>query len=471
MKAYDLAVVGAGPGGYVAALRAARLGAKVCLVERDRLGGTCLHRGCIPTKALHATARHLAALQSCGKHGIRVDGIDFDVRGAMERKDAVVTGLEKGVAGLIRQAGIDVFRGEAFPEGPGLLRVRRAGLAATIRARAIILATGSKAVRPGFLVAAGKNVLTSDEILVMQDLPSSLLVLGGGYIGCELAGILTRFGVKVTLVEQRPRLLENQDADGARSVTEGLQSAGVEVLTDTTLKQVENHDGVRALLADGRSLQADKLLAAVGRVPNSEGVNPSAAGIVCDGAAIRVDEHMQTSVPGIYAIGDVTGSVMLAHVAMHHAEVAVAHILGIEGPPRGVDSEVPAVVFTQPEMAGVGATEAACRARGLDVRVGSFAYRASGKALCDGAGEGFVKLVAEAESGRLLGGTVVGEDAATLIAEVAAAIGAGLTARQLGHVVHAHPTLSEIIQEAARDLDDAAIHKTYKKDPGIRTGS
>jgi len=466
MNAYDLVVAGAGPGGYVAALRAARLGARVCLVERERLGGTCLHRGCIPTKALHATAKHLSALSAAAVHGISINGLDFDPIRAMARKDAVVKRLEQGIANLVKQAGIDLFYGDAVLDGAGRLRVHRSGMSALIRARAIVLATGSRPVRPKLLKPVDKNVLTSDEILVMQNLPSSMLVLGGGYIGCELAGILARFGVKVTLVEQRPQLLENQDADGVRLVTQGLQRLGVEILTGTTLQQVENNFGVHATFADGRSLQFDKVLASVGRIPNTEGLKLAEAGVALADGAVQVDENMQTSLPGVYAIGDLTGSVMLAHVAMHHAECAVAHILGTSGPIRGIDQQVPSVVFTQPELAQVGVSEAVCLSRGLAVKVGRFSFQGSGKALCDGAGEGLVKLVADAQNGQLLGAMIVGENASTLIAEVAAAIGAGMKAHQLAAIVHAHPTLSEIVQEAARDLDHQAIHKPFKKDAG-----
>jgi dihydrolipoamide dehydrogenase len=466
MKTYDLAVVGAGPGGYVAALRAARHGARVCLVERDRLGGTCLHRGCIPTKALHATAQRLAMLKDCPQHGIRVGEVAFDPNQAMARKDAVVQRLEQGIAGLVRQGGVDLLHGDAMLEAPGRLRVRRPGWSALVRADAVVLATGSRAVRPGFLDAGGKNVLTSDEILVMQDLPSSLLVVGGGYIGCELAGILACFGVEVTLVEQRDHLLESQDRDAVRTVAEGLRRLGVEIITGARIRQVEDRAGIRAFLDDGRRLQADQLLAALGRSPNSAGLGLAEAGVSLDGAAVQVDEHMQTSVPGVYAIGDLTGSTMLAHVAMHHAEVAVARILGMQGPDLGADAQVPSVVFTQPELARVGVTEADCRARGQSVAIGRFAYRANGKALCDGAGDGLVKLVADASNGRLIGAVIVGAGASTIVAEVAAAIKAGMTARQLGTVVHAHPTLSEMVQEAARDLDREAIHKPYKKDAG-----
>lgn len=466
MNAYDLVVVGAGPGGYVAALRAAHLGARVCLVEREKLGGTCLHRGCIPTKALHATARQLSAWSVASEHGIKISGLDFDPSRALARKDAVIKRLEQGIASLVKQAGIDLFYGDAALDGPGRLRVQRPGIAGRIRARAIVLATGSRPVRPKLLEPAAKNVLTSDEILVMQNLPSSMLVLGGGYIGCELAGILARFGVKVTLVEQRPQLLDNQDADGVRLVTQGLQRLGVEILTGTTLQKVENNAGVHTTFADGRSLQFDKVLASVGRVPNTECLNLTEAGVALEGGAVQVDDNMQTSLPGVYAIGDVTGSVMLAHVAMHHAERAVAHILGTPGPMRGIDRQVPSVVFTQPELAQVGDSEAACRSRGQAVKVGRFSFQASGKALCDGAGEGLVKLVADAQNGQLLGAMIVGEDASTLIAEVAAAIGAGMTGKQLAAIVHAHPTLSEIVQEAARDLDNEAIHKPFKKEAG-----
>lgn len=422
-------------------------------------GGTCLHRGCIPTKALHATARQLAAISESAQHGIRISGIDFDPVQAIARKDAVVKRLEQGVAALIKQSGIDLFRGNAVLEGPGELRVERPGLSGRVRAGAILLATGSRAVKPAFLDAAGKNVLTSDEFLVMHNLPSSMLVLGGGYIGCEFAGILARFGVKVVLVEKQSQLLEYQDADGVRLVTEGLRRLGVEVLTGTTLQQVESHRGVRAICADGRKLQVDQVLAAVGRIPNSESLQLARAGVAMVGAAVKVDEYMRTSVPGVYAIGDLIGSVMLAHVAMHHAEVAVAHILGTEGPERGRDGEVPSVVFTQPELAQVGSTETECQARGQSIRVGKFSYQANGKAQCDGAGEGMVKLIADTRSGCLLGATIVGKDASSLVAEVSTAIGAGMNARTLGDLVHAHPTLSEMVQEAARDLDNACVHK------------
>lgn len=462
MKEFDIAIIGGGPGGYVAAIRAAQAGACVCLVERDRVGGTCLNRGCIPTKALYSTAHLLHAVRAAGMHGIEVGEPRFDFGVAAARKDDVVAKLVGGVEQLLKGNGVEVFRGEASLEGPGQIRIRRPELTGHIRAKKIILATGSLPASPQSLPVDGKNVLTSNEILAIKELPASLLVIGGGYIGCEFASIFAAFGSRVSVVEQLPQLLARSDRQAVREVEKALKEQGVAIHTDTSVEALSvDDDSVTARLSGGRSVQAEKVLVAVGRRPNSEGFGFAENGIRLEKGAVVVDAGMRTSVDGVYAIGDVTGGIQLAHVASYQAEIAVANALG--GNEQADYRVVPATIFTLPEIGEVGLTEAACKEKGLAVSVGRFAYQASSKALCAGETSGSVKIVAAAEDGRILGASIVGAEASTLVAEVAAAMQQKMTAAQLGRLIHAHPTLPEMIKEAAEDTLGKAVHKVGRR--------
>jgi len=461
-KEYDLAVIGGGPGGYVAALRAAQQGASVCLFEADRLGGTCLNRGCIPTKALYGTARLRLQLQQAAAHGFGIGEVSFDYAQAVARKDTIVAQLVGGIGQLLKNAGVDVFNGTASFETINRIRFQCQGVVGRVSARNVIVATGSRSARPKALGGDGKNILTSTEILAIKDFPASLLVIGGGYIGCEFASIFSALGCRVTVVEQLPRILAGSDRQIVREVEKAFAERSVEVLTGVAVESltVQEAGGVEARFAD-RSESFDKVLVAVGRVPNAAALNLDAVGIETVNGAIPVDAKMRTNVPTVFAIGDVTGGVQLAHVASAQAEVAVENALGGDRDYRG--EVVPSAVFTLPEIAQVGLSEEACKEQGVAVSIGRFAYAASGKALCDGEPQGQVKIVAGKEDGRLLGASIVGAEASTMIAELALALQQGLTAAEVAHVIHAHPTLPEIVMEAAEDVDGRAVHKAGRR--------
>lgn len=462
MKVYDVAIIGAGPGGYVAAIRAAQAGASVCLLEQERVGGTCLNHGCIPTKALYATARHLRSLSRVAEHGIDCDGVRFDFGRAMARKDEVVAKLVGGVEQLLKGNGVELFQGRATIVEPGRIRLAFAGGVGHLQARKIIVATGARAAVPKVLQSDGKNLLTSREILAMKELPASVAVVGGGYIGCELAGILATFGCRVTIVEQLPTLLARTDRQAVREVEKGFRDLAVTVRTGTAIEASETTgDGVVLRLAGGESLAVEAVLVAAGRVPNSGGLGLEDLGMRVEQGAIVVDAGMRTSQPDIFAIGDVTGGIQLAHVASYQARLAVANALG--GDLQADYRVVPSCIFTLPEIAQVGLTEEECKAQGLAVDVGRFAYQASSKALCDGETQGSIKLIAAREDKRLLGAAIVGAEASSLIAEVATAMTTGMTAAGLAGIIHAHPTLPELIMEAAEDVDGHAVHKVGRR--------
>jgi dihydrolipoamide dehydrogenase len=462
MIEFDIAVIGGGPGGYVAAIRAAQQGACVCLVEQDRVGGTCLNRGCIPTKALYGTALLLKRMQNASEHGIRVENLGFDFGQAARRKDEVVEKLVEGVEQLLKANGVDVFRGQASLEGAGRVKIRRQDVVGHIRARNIILASGSLPARPQTLPIDGKNVLTSNEILAIKELPKSLLVIGGGYIGCEFASIFSAFGTEVTIVEQLPALLARTDRQSVREVEKTLKEQGVTIHAATSVEGLDVAEGrVTARLSGDREISVEKVLVAVGRVPNTEGLGLEEAGIRIEKGAVVVDEGMRTSVEKVFAIGDVTNIIQLAHVASYQAGIAVTNALG--GKARADYRVVPSTIFTLPEIGQVGLTEEDCKKKGLDVEVGRYAYQASSKALCDGEPRGSVKVVAEKGGGRILGASIVGEEASALIAEVAVAMQQQMSATRLGEVIHAHPTLPEMIMEAAEDVDGTAVHKPGRR--------
>jgi dihydrolipoamide dehydrogenase len=461
MTEFDIAVIGAGPGGYVAAIRAAQQGASVCLVERDKLGGACLNRGCIPTKALSSTARLLCRIKNAAAHGIQINDLRFDYGKAVSRKDDVVQKLVGGVEQLLKSNGVEIFRAHGSLEGSGRICIRQEEVVKHIRSKNIILATGSVPARPKSLPTDGRNVLTSDEILVIKELPESLLVIGGGYIGCEFASIFSSLGTKVTIIEQLPNLLVGMDRQAVREVEKVFIKQGVAIYTDTTLEDLEVSDGsVIARLSGGKAVRAEKALVAVGRIPSCEGLELEKAGVRVEKGAIAVDDCLRTSAKGVFAIGDVIGGIQLAHIASYQAGIAVTNALG--GKARVNYRVVPSVIYTFPEIAQVGLTEEECKEQRLEIKIGRFSYLASGKALCDGENQGMVKIIADRNEA-ILGASIVGEEASCLVAEVAAAMYKEYTVGELGQIIHSHPTLPEMIKEASEDAVGMAVHKMARK--------
>lgn len=456
---YQIAIIGGGPGGYVAAIRAAQLGAKVVVVEQDALGGTCLNRGCIPTKALLAGAALIKGIQGAAAFGIDVTDYGVNYARLAARKDAVVKQLNQGIAFLFKKNKVDLIKGRGYLKGPGRVAVTTAeGAVEDIEAENIILATGSE---PALLTSLGYNgssVVTSNEALAWMEVPGELLIIGGGVIGCEFASLFATLGSKVTIVEMMPTILPMIDVEISRRFSMLLKKAGVEIKTKAQITEVREEDGrVRATLADGQTIEADKVLISIGRRFNTRDLGLEEAGIeLGPKGEVIVDEYMRTNVPGIYAVGDITNKVQLAHVASAQGLAAVATIMG--RPTKVNYDAVPSCIYTLPEIAGVGLTKEAAEERGFKVKVGKFPFQASGKALCSGETEGMVKIIAEAESDRILGVFIMGPHATELIAEGALAVNKGITAGELAATIHAHPTLSEAVMEAAEAVHGMSIH-------------
>lgn len=466
MREFDVIVIGAGPGGYVAAIRGAQLNAKVALIEKDKVGGTCLNRGCIPTKALYYSANALKSAKKASEFGVNIKDISFDLSKAVERKDSVVKKLVSGVEQLLKGNGVEVIRGEALIESAGRVVVKTQSSAETIAGRAIIIATGSEpAMIPAFNID-GNNILTSTEALDLRDVPKSLLIIGGGVMGCEFAAMFSAFGSKVTVVELLPSILSNEDSIVSRVVLKRFKEAGVEVLTSVTVDVIEPQEGaVRTRLKDGREFITEKALVTIGRSFNSAKIGLEAAGVNVEKGRIAVNERMETGLRGVYAVGDVTGKLLLAHVASAQGIVAVTNALDRAGSGSAeMDySTIPSGIFTDPEIASVGLREKDAKEKGILVKVGRFPYAASGKAMGMGETDGFVQLIADEATDRALGCTIVGAHATDLLGEAALAVASGAKAKEIAHIVHAHPTLPELVMEAAEDVHGMAIHKLGRK--------
>lgn len=451
---WDLVIIGAGPAGYVGAVRAAQMGARVVVVDEGQVGGTCLNRGCIPTKALAATAEVLNTVRRASDFGIEVGEVRIDFPKALARQRQVVERLRRGILFLFKKHGVTQISGTARFLDPHRVAVTEASGAETILlADRVLIATGSRPTVPAAFDYDGDRVITSDEALSLPELPQSLLILGGGVIGCEFASFFATLGTKVTVLELMPSILPLLDREVAGAVHSSLKKRGVTLLTGVKAVAVAKRpEGVELTLDNGTVLQAERLLVSVGRRANTDGLCLEAAGVsVTNRGEIPVDDRLHTNVPHIAAAGDVTaGRFKLAHVASHEALVAVESLLGRDS--RIDYRAVPAAVFTSPEAAGVGLTEEEARAQaeqsGEELQVGKFSFVASGKALAGGDYEGFVKVVAGA-GGRLYGVHIVGPHASDLIPEAVLALQAGLGLDALTHAIHAHPTLAETVWEAA----------------------
>jgi dihydrolipoamide dehydrogenase len=452
-------VVGSGPGGYVAAIRASQLGQKVTIVERDNLGGVCLNVGCIPSKALISVGHRYAQAKNSEQMGISAE-VNLDFSKAQEFKDGVVTRLTGGVSGLMKGNKIDVVQGEAYFVDENTVRIISGESAQTYKFKNAIVATGSRPVEiPSFKFT--ERVLSSTGALNLKELPKKLVVIGGGYIGTELGSAYANLGSEVTIIEGADDILAGFEKQMTQMVKKGFKKKGVEIVTKASAKGVvETDSGVTVTYEVGgeeKTIEADYVLVTVGRRPNTDEMGLESTGInISERGLIEVDKQCRTNVPSIFAIGDVVPGLQLAHKASYEAKVAAEAISGLKSE---VDYlAIPAVCFTDPELATVGLNEQQAKDEGYEVSSGKFPYAANGRAIALDATEGFVKLVARKEDGLLLGAQIAGESASDMISELALAIEAGMTMEDIAMTIHAHPTLAEITMEAAEVLLGKPIH-------------
>jgi dihydrolipoamide dehydrogenase len=463
MDSYDVAVIGAGPGGYVCAFRAAQLGLKVALIDkRSTLGGTCLNVGCIPSKALLYSSEQLVfARDHAADHGIKVGPVSADIATLLKRKDAVVARLVGGVAVLAKARKVTVLSGEASFTSPTMLAIKGAGGTTSITAKNFVIATGSAAVELPFMKFDGKTVVSSDEAIAFEKVPEALVVVGGGAIGLELGSVWSRLGSKVTVVEFLPKIVAAYDDDVVRTFSRMLVKQGIKIETGAKVTGLRTEGGRAVLTAEreGKPLEfpAEKILVSVGRRPYTEGLGLEKAGVSLDDKRrVKVDAQLRTGVPGIWAIGDVVAGPMLAHKAEEDGSAVAEWIAGKAG---HIDwNLVPSIVYTDPEVASVGMGEDAAKAARVAVNIGRFNFAANGRAIANDSTDGFVKIVADAKTDRILGAQILGRGAGELIAEVVTHMEYGGSAEDLGRTIHAHPTMGEAVKEAGLAVSKSAIH-------------
>ena len=463
-QGFDLTIIGSGPGGYVAAIRASQLGLKTALVEKSpALGGTCLHIGCIPTKALLYSAEVLDTARDAARFGVKTGDVKLDLPGVHKHKSDVVRRMAAGIDHLMKKNGITVVRGHGRLKGPGKVEVKGAsGPPQVLPSKHVILATGSvPKMLPG-LKADGKRVITSNEALGLEFVPGTLAILGAGAVGVEFASIYSRFGSKVTLVEMLPRLLPIEDEEISAELLKSFKKRGIECRVGTKVEEVKAGDrgvDIRIVSEKGgqETLKAEVLLVAVGRRPLTEDLGIEGTRVEIDRGFVRADGRMRTGEPSVYAIGDLLPTAALAHVASHEGIVAVEAIAGLEPEPINYD-RVPNCTYSEPEVASIGLTEQAARARGHRVRVGRFPSAVLGKGRILASAEGLIKIVGDERYDELLGIHILGPKATELIAEGSAALQLEATVEDLFHAIHAHPTLSEALSEAALNLHARGIH-------------
>ncbi|MGO4886604.1 dihydrolipoyl dehydrogenase [Anaerobacillus sp. MEB173] len=462
-KEYDVVIIGGGPGGYVAAIRASQLGLTTAVIEKSKVGGTCLHAGCIPSKALLRSAEVYANTKHGEQFGVIAPEVSLDFSKVQSRKEEITDRLFKGIQHLLKKGKIDVYEGKgSISEAKDVLIETSDGEQITLHSKNILIATGSRPRTLPGLEADGQYVMTSDEALQMETLPSSIIIVGGGVIGIEWASMLNDFGVKVTVVEYADRILPTEDKDVSKEVQRLMKKKGVKIVTGAKVlpDTLEKGEGV-AITAEhkGKETQfsADKLLVSVGRVPNTSGIGLENQNINVDRLFIKTNENYQTSEPTIYAIGDVIGGLQLAHVASHEGIIAIEHMAGKETSPLDL-TLVPKCVYSNPEVASVGLTEEEAKEKGFEVKIGKFPFRAIGKALVYGESDGFVKLIVEETTNKLLGAHMVGPHVTDMITELGLAHVLNATSMDISHTIHPHPALSEAIGEAALAIDGKEIH-------------
>jgi dihydrolipoamide dehydrogenase len=457
-------VVGGGPGGYVCAIRAAQLGTGVVLVEKDLLGGTCLNRGCIPTKALLACAEALETIREASEFGIEVADPVPNLAAMVERKNGISETLRKGIAQLLKANKIEYVQGFAKLIAPDQLQVKRENGTLTIKAEKIILATGSEPAELPTFDFSQPSILTSTSGLELTDIPAKMIIVGSGVVGSEFATVFNALGTKVTMIELMDRILPTEDPRISQQMKRILNKKGIDILTETTIEEISEYgpQGLKAKLSSGDVLEADKLLVSIGRALNTKGIGLEETGVeLGKRSEIVVNDRMETNLPGLYAIGDCVGGILLAHWASFEGVCAAENAMGLES---HLDSRVvPACIFTEPEIGSVGLNPAKAEEQGIEIKVGRFMFGGLGKALAMGKAQGFVQLVVDASSDVVLGCQVMGPHASDLVHEAALAMKMGITAAQIGSTCHAHPSLSEAMMEAAESVHGRCIHAAPAK--------
>lgn len=453
---YKIAILGGGPGGYTAAVRAAQLGMSVVLIEKARLGGTCLNWGCIPTKALLSCTDVLSKIRNSEEFGIKVENISFDLSRIMERKRQIVESLVQGLDKLFKLRKIEVIREVGVLSGMNEITTVSGR---KITAENLIVATGSEPLELPFFNIDHRNVITSNDALSLEEVPEKMLIIGGGVVGCEFAGIFSELGSKITIVEMLDMLLPTEDNQVSRTIQTSFKKKGIDLKLKTRVDQVtvEEENKVKVNFSDGTEETYTKVLSAGGRSLNIKGNGIDEVGIELEnGRYVSVNSSMQTNIPNIYAIGDITGKLMLAHTAAAQGIAAVSHIAGKDHP---VDySSVPSAIFTSPEIASVGEREQDLKAKGIEYKVSRFSFAANGKAKGLGENEGFVKILTDGTGEKVLGAHIVGPHASDLIHEIVLVKQNNLPLHALTNTVHAHPTLSECVLEAAEGIFKLSIH-------------
>lgn len=453
MSNYDLAIIGSGPGGYVAAIYASRHKLKTCVVEKDFVGGTCLNKGCIPTKSLLNSASIVSTIKESSVYGVNVSGYTIDFDKIVSRKDDIVLRLRAGVETLLRGNKIDLIRGCAEISGPDTIKVDGAE---NIAAKNIIIASGSVSSELPNIRIDETDVLSSDGILGLKVVPKSLVIIGGGAIGCEFASLYNTLGSKVTIIEFTDRLIPAQSREASKKLEMSFRKRGIEVMTSCSAESVAKDNVLKVLLSQGRIIEAEKVLVSVGRKANTDSLGDlKSIGIALDKGKIAVDGHLRTGVENIFAIGDCVSGPLLAHKASYDGIIAVDNILGDTRSPDY--SNVPNCIWTDPEIASVGMCEEEAKTKYPDAKVAKFPYLGSGKAYLMGKPDGFAKIIGD-KDGRILGVEMLGAGACELIAEAALAKTVGLNIKDWSRVVHGHPTLSEILQETTHVFCKTPIH-------------
>lgn len=470
-KEYDLVIIGGGPGGYVAAIRAAQLGMKVAIVEKDQLGGTCLHKGCIPSKALLRSAEVFRQTKQATKYGIDVTNFVLNFSQVQSRKTKVVKQLYQGVRSLLNKHNISTYQGIGRILGPSIFSPMAGTISiehangdenTMIVPKNIIIATGSRPATLQEITVDGEFVMTSDEALEMAELPKSIVIVGGGVIGIEWASMLNDFGVKVTVIEYSEHILPTEDHDISTAVEQELSKQGIKFIKDAKVSHVNEPENNMITIhyetaGDEYEITAEKLLLSVGRTPNTDDIGINNTSIVLNNEFIETNEYYQTKESHIYAIGDVIGGRQLAHVASHEGITAVEHIAG-QTPYPIIETNIPSCVYSYPEIASIGLTETAAKDKGFNVQVGQFPFQANGKALVYGDSTGFVKVIANKDNNDILGIHMIGPFVTELISEASLAKLFDATPWELTETIHPHPTLSETIGEAALAVEGLSIH-------------
>ena len=459
---YDLIVIGSGPGGYVAAIRASQLGMKVAVVEKESLGGVCLNWGCIPTKALLKSAQVFEYMQHASDYGITVDGFKADFNAMIKRSRDVADGMSKGIQFLFKKNKIEIINGYGKIKGGKKIEVTAAdGKVETHEADHIILATGARSRELPNLKQDGKKVIGYREAMTLPTQPKQMVIVGSGAIGCEFAYFYNSIGTKVTIVEYLPNIVPVEDEEISKQLAKSFKKIGIEIMTGSTVEAVDTSGAgckVKVKTAKGEeTLDADIVLSAVGIAPNIENIGLEEVGVITDKGKVLVNDYYQTNIPGIYAIGDIVRGPALAHVASAEGICCVEKIAGLPVHPINYGN-IPGCTYTSPEIASVGMTEKAAKDAGLDVKIGKFPFSASGKAKAAGASDGFVKVIFDAKYGEWLGAHFIGANVTEMIAEVVVARNLETTGHEIIKSVHPHPTMSEAVMEAVAAAYGEVIH-------------